>query len=80
MTSTTTGTPSPFDDELASLKGKLAGAEAEFKKWSDFVERAVLGEDEHKGKEAAYKEREALWISRVKDLENQISGKCFLPN
>jgi len=79
MTSTTSATPLSIEQRLVSLEGKLTTAEAELLDWSSLVKKAILGEEEHKGKEAAYKEQQVLWLARVTALENQIAGKRLLP-
>jgi len=78
MTSTTTGTPSTSDDELASLKGKLAGAEAELQDWSSLVKKAILGEEGHREKKEDYEKQQALWVKERDILLQQIACKCFL--
>jgi len=67
---------SPSDDELASLKGKLAAAEKGVEEWSSLVNKAIRGEAGHTEHKQEYKEREAFYLGRVTALEAQIASKC----
>ena len=84
MSSTTTGTPSPSDDELASLNGELIKAKAKLQEWSNAVEEAIRGEaghtehkEEYKGRETFYLGRVTALEARVTALEAQITGKYY---
>ena len=68
--------------ELATLKDKLAAAEAKLEKWSDAVEKAPIDSpEEKKAKEerAFWHGQQTLFLRRVEALEGQNAGKCCSP-
>ena len=75
MTSTTTGTPSPSDDELARLNGELIKAKAKLQEWSNAVEEAIRGEAGHTEHKEEYKGRETFYLGRVTALEAHIAAR-----
>ena len=83
MTSTTTGTPSPSDDELARLNGELIKAKAKLQEWSNAVEEAIR-QEQHEGKLGRFERERAFHLgrvtaleARVTALEAQITGKYY---
>ena len=74
MTSTTTGTPSPSDDELASLNGELIKAKAKLQEWSNAVEEAIRGEQDE-GKLGRFERERAFYLGRVTALEAHIAAR-----
>ena len=79
MASTTSAAATLANEQrLVSLERELTAAKAHLNKWSDLVEKAVLGEEGHREKKEDYEKQQALWVKERDILLQQIACKCFL--
>ena len=79
MASTTSAAATLSNEQrLVSLEAKLAIAEAKLQKWSDLVERAILGGKKHKGKLETYEKERDFWVKEREVILQQIAaGKYY---